>query len=232
MPETHERDFKGVWIPSVVYLDERLSPLDKIILVEIDSLDLSDKGCYASNKYIADFCQCSESKVTKSISKLIEYGYLYMQSFDGRKRELRSRLSHYAIEPSKKYEADEQKLRESNNRILKKNNKNTSRDSEPSINDMFETFWKAYPRKEKKQDAKKAFMKLKPSEDLFKAIMAGLENHKKSEQWTRDKGQYIPHPTTWLNGRRWEDELESANNNQQQPDNWDGETNPFANTGW
>jgi hypothetical protein len=229
MPETHERDFKGVWIPSVVYLDERLSPLDKIILAEIDSLDLSDKGCYASNKYIADFCQCSESKVTKSIAKLIEYGYLYVQSFDGRKRELRSRLSHYAIETGKKYEADKQNLRESNNRLLKKNIKNSSRKSEPSTDGMFDTFWKAYPRKVNKQAAEKAFNKLNPSENLFKAIMAGLENHKKSKQWTDP--QYIPHASTWLNGKRWEDELESAANPQQQPE-WDGESNPFANSGW
>lgn len=231
MTETHDRDFKGVWIPSVVYLDERLSPLDKIILVEIDSLDLTDKGCYASNKYIADFCQCSESKVTKSIAKLIEYGYLYVQSFDGRKRELRSSLSHYAIEPSKKYEADKQNLRESNNRLLNKNNKNTSCDSEPSTNDMFDTFWKAYPRKVNKQAAQKAFDKLKPSADLFKAIMAGLENHKKSNQWTRDNGQYIPHASTWLNGKRWEDELEGAANTQQR-DDWDGVSNPFEKPWW
>ena len=66
-----ERDFKGVWIPKEVWLDTRLSALDKIIFVEIDSLDSEEKGCFASNKYIAEFCQCSETKVSKSISLLI-----------------------------------------------------------------------------------------------------------------------------------------------------------------
>jgi hypothetical protein len=91
--ETMERDFKGVWIPKQVWLDERLNALEKIILVEIDSLDGDERGCYASNKYLAEFCQCSETKISKAISKLIELGYLYVQNFDGRQRELRSRLA-------------------------------------------------------------------------------------------------------------------------------------------
>ena len=109
-----DRDFKGVWIPKEVWLDTRLNALDKIILIEIDSLDSGERGCYASNKYIAEFCQCSESKVTKAISKLIELGYLYLQKFDGRQRELRSRLSNYDSQSSKFYEADYQKNRQSN----------------------------------------------------------------------------------------------------------------------
>ena len=53
-----DRDFKGIWIPKEIWLDERLNALDKIILAEINSLDGED-GCYASNQYLAEFCQCS-----------------------------------------------------------------------------------------------------------------------------------------------------------------------------
>lgn len=109
-----ERDFKGVWIPRTVWLDERLNALDKIILTEIDSLDIGERGCYASNKYIADFCQCSETKVSTAISKLIEYGYLYVQKFDGRQRELKSRLSNFERQNLKKCKADFEILKESN----------------------------------------------------------------------------------------------------------------------
>lgn len=85
------RDLKGVWIPKEVYLDKRLTALDKIILIEIDSLDNGDeKGCFASNEYLAEFCQCSISKVTKSISKLKELGYIRVIGTDGRKRFIRS----------------------------------------------------------------------------------------------------------------------------------------------
>lgn len=110
----NERDFKGVWIPKQVWLDSRLTALDKVILTEVDSLDQSERGCYASNKHIAEFCQCSETKVSKSISQLIKYGYLYVQNFDGRQRELKSRVSNFASQPCKKDKADEQKMQESN----------------------------------------------------------------------------------------------------------------------
>jgi hypothetical protein len=118
----NNRDFKGVWIPREVWLDSRLNALDKIILTEIDSLDMSDKGCYASNKYIADFCQCSETKVSTAISKLIEYGYLIVKSFDGRQRILKSRLSNFERQTCKNSKADLQNLKQSNTYNKTKNN--------------------------------------------------------------------------------------------------------------
>ena len=90
---TEERDFKGVWIPREIWLDDRLNALDKVILTEIDSLDSSEKGCWASNKYIAEFCQCSESKVSQTITKLTKLGYLRVVSFDGRQREIKSNIA-------------------------------------------------------------------------------------------------------------------------------------------
>ncbi len=50
-----ERDFKWIWIPKEVWLDTWLSVMDKLFLVEIDSLDRSE-GCFASNKYFSE-CQ-------------------------------------------------------------------------------------------------------------------------------------------------------------------------------
>ena len=110
----NERDFKGVWIPKVVWLDNRLNALDKVILTEIDSLDQGERGCYASNQHIADFCQCSITKVSTSISRLIDLGYLYVQKYDGRQRELKSRLSKFERQTFKNCKADSQKLKESN----------------------------------------------------------------------------------------------------------------------
>ena len=90
----NSRDFKGVWIPKEVWLDTDLNALDKIILVEIDSLDSEERGCFASNKYLAEFCQCSESKVSRSISKLTKFGYVSVKSFNGRCRVLKSLLKN------------------------------------------------------------------------------------------------------------------------------------------
>ena len=108
------RDFKGVWIPKEVWLDTRLNALDKVILIEIDSLDQGENGCYASNEHLAEFCQCSKTKVSTAIKKLIDCGYIYIQNFDGRKRELKSRLSNSERQDFKKCKADIQNLKESN----------------------------------------------------------------------------------------------------------------------
>ncbi len=71
----------------------------------------------------------------------------------------------------------------------------------------FESFWGAYPRKTAKPAALKAWGKLAPDAGLVALILAALDRHRASEQWRRDGGQFIPHPATWLNQRRWEDEL-------------------------
>lgn len=117
---SNERHFKGIWIPKELWLDERLNALDKIIFAEIDSLSNEERGCWASNKYLAEFCQCSETKISRAISKLIKLGYILVKSFDGRTRELQSRPPNFARQPCQKDKADTQK-RQANN---KENNKN------------------------------------------------------------------------------------------------------------
>lgn len=110
----NQRDFKGVWIPKEIWLDTRLNMLEKGILAEIDSLDNDEYGCFASNKYLAEFCQCGETKVSTAISKLIKFGYIYIKSFDGRQRILKSRLSNFERQTFKKCKADLQNLKDNN----------------------------------------------------------------------------------------------------------------------
>lgn len=73
--------------------------------------------------------------------------------------------------------------------------------------DLFDEFWSLYPKKTSKQEARKSFAKLKVTTDLFEKIKAALSAQKQSKQWQRENGQYIPYPATWLNQRRWEDEI-------------------------
>lgn len=69
----------------------------------------------------------------------------------------------------------------------------------------FQEFWKAYPRKVAKSAAEKSFHRLNCAASMDK-ILKAIAVHKKSLQWTKDGGQFIPYPTTWLNQGRWEDE--------------------------
>ena len=72
---------------------------------------------------------------------------------------------------------------------------------------QFEEFYKKYPKKVKKQEVKKWFKKNKPSSELFSSIMGRLEQFRGSMDWLKDNGRYIPYPSTWLNQKRWEDEI-------------------------
>lgn len=76
-----------------------------------------------------------------------------------------------------------------------------------SVNESsFDLFWKQYPRKVDKSNAEKAFKKIKLETGLLNVILDSLECWKKSQDWTKDGGRFIPYPATWLNGKRWEDE--------------------------
>ena len=71
--------------------------------------------------------------------------------------------------------------------------------------DLFNTIWKRYPRKENKQAAYKAFEKLKPDMELIDTIKKAIEKSRRWKRW--NDPQFIPHFSTWLNQRRWEDEI-------------------------
>ena len=210
----NERDFKGVWIPRTVWLDDRLNALDKVILTEIDSLDNGERGCYASNRHIADFCQCSETKVSTAISKLIKYGYIYVQKFDGRQRELKSRLSNFERQTINNCEADFENLKESNtknNTVIntKINNNSTEAD--------FETLWKMYPRKIGKPKALKAYQKAIKNGVTFETVKAGLEAYCRHIEANKTEAAYIKHGSTWFNGECWNDEYNTAPNKPAAP---------------
>lgn len=76
--------------------------------------------------------------------------------------------------------------------------------------DGFEAFWILYPRKVGKVPALKAWKKLKPDQELKAEILKAVALHRRSEDWTKDGGQFIPHPATWINQQRWQDELKVA----------------------
>ncbi len=69
--------------------------------------------------------------------------------------------------------------------------------------DGFDLFWSEYPNKQAKLAAKRAWLKIKPDERAD--VMQGIARWKRSESWLKDDGQFIPHPATFLNQRRFED---------------------------
>ena len=121
------RDFKGVWIPKEIWLNTDLSIIEKVLLVEIDSLDNSDRGCFASNEYLAKFVQLSEGRVANIISDLKKRKFLIQVFFDGRNRGLRISKSESRFNENVKAEYTKtgkqtSRKREHNNTVNKTTN--------------------------------------------------------------------------------------------------------------
>ncbi len=83
-----KREFKGVWIPKMVYLNRDVSWSAKIIWLEIDSFTSEGRDCFFSNEYLAEFLGCSITQVTRYLVELKEAGWIEQSGFDGRKRYL------------------------------------------------------------------------------------------------------------------------------------------------
>lgn len=73
----------------------------------------------------------------------------------------------------------------------------------------FAQFWEAYPRKVDKKRALKIWERLKPDEKTTSTILDAIAKQKRTKEQKKAMGEFVPewpHPTTWLNGERWEDE--------------------------
>lgn len=103
-------------------------------------------------------------------------------------------------EPRKPPESESESESESDNKH------DNARDAEQ----RFSRFWEVYPRHTARSAALKAWMRIKPDDALMAIMLDAVEKQKRSDQWTRDDGAYIPHPATWLNQQRWTDELPAA----------------------
>ncbi len=74
----------------------------------------------------------------------------------------------------------------------------------------FNQFWSIYPKKVNKKGCLKSFIKIKNLKTELPIILEAVERFKKSKGWQKDNGQFIPHPTTFINQERWKDEQEET----------------------
>ena len=71
----------------------------------------------------------------------------------------------------------------------------------------FAAFWQAWPKKEARPKALAAWCKIGPDPDTVQSILDAIPRHLAIKDWPREGWRYCPQPATWLNERRWEDEL-------------------------
>ena len=92
--EIPARELKSIPFPIGLYLEKGLTWTEKIIILEIYSLDRGE-GCYASNEYLAGFVNVSEGRLANVLTKLRQNDWVVCNKFDGRRRWI-------SIHPSKR----------------------------------------------------------------------------------------------------------------------------------
>jgi hypothetical protein len=101
----------------------------------------------------------------------------------------------------------EKVLKSDADQILTNNHKPITNNQE--YIDRFDIFWKQYPRKVAKPNALKAWLKIKPDDVVLKKMLDAI-NH---QQLPSKEIQFVPHPASWLNANRWEDEITAPTTN-------------------
>lgn len=168
--------------------------------------------------YLADWCGCSKRAIFQQLSTLTERGLLEKRTRDvggvtfcdyravePEPEKTPEKDNAPASPPMQNFHGGDEKSSPHN---IKINNTRVSKDTLVCANSGgFEAFWTAYPKKKSKGQALSAWKKLRPDSSLQVVILKAIEAQKRSPDWQKDKGQYIPYPATWLNAMAWEDEV-------------------------
>lgn len=219
-------------LPANVRYDKDLKTNEKIMYGEITALSNKNGYCNASNEYFAELYNVHKITVSNWISNLKNRGYIRIEMIYKKNtkqiQERRLILNDTPIsENANTYKQNNlYPINEIANTPISENTKDnitsiniTSINNPPiipqwkepelltDIDLMFKNFWEEYPKKKSKGEALKSFKKIKPSEELFQIIINQLNLFKKTKEWQKNDGQYIPYPATWLNQKRWEDEI-------------------------
>jgi len=186
-----------------------LKPAAKIVLYWLADHHNGETGdCFPSHKRLAEVCEMTDRSIRTHLEALKQAGLIEIVD---RKRPNGSQTSNaYKLlltdhDTGKNIPSPTENI--SDPPVLNfptHNLGNNNLGNEPSkINDHFEDFWAAYPRKVAKGNARKAFAAAMKKATI-EEISAGL--NKQLAALSKKERQYIPHASTWLNGERWNDE--------------------------
>ncbi len=161
---------------------------------------------FFARKNIASILNTTVRTVARIISQLKEYNLIDVVQ---QGRGLPAKIYVKKLKPN--INASRNDFIESNNEqedeIKEEKQVKEKSKTENKQQEYFSIFWASYPKKVGKGAAEKSWKKIKPTKDLLEKMLNAIETAKQSMQWNKDNGQYIPNPATWLNQKRWEDEI-------------------------
>ena len=158
------------------------------------------------------FALQTESETLKSVVENFELfsvkdGFFFSESLKRRMiaKDIKSEKARASAMARWNKDADEMRTHSGGN--AKEKRKEEKR-REDKYSDRFLEFWGKYPNKRGKSKAYSSWKKFKCDNGIFEDVMSSLDAHKKSEDWLKDNGRYIPHGSTWVSQKRWEDDIE------------------------
>ena len=190
-----------------VRYDKRLSDFARLLYSDITALCNKQGYCSATNDYFAQIFDKSRRTISATIASLAETGYIAIEIIRDGSNAVVTRKIWVQANAQKAAEQVSDPIEENFQDIKENNTSNNNNPHTPKGEDeLFDQFWQAYPKRVAKKPARRAWDKLHVDHDLLAKILAALAWQKRTDDWQRDGGRYIPNPATWLNGGRWEDE--------------------------
>ena len=180
------------------YLDEKPLPLEEEKLFRLFNARTEDEKTAIKN-VINDFWTKTEDGYVQRRSKAeID---LYKDRQEVATQSAKKRWGKGSMPTQCQPNANPLLTKELNNLITKQPNNLITNNI--YISKDFDVFWQAFPKKKKKEDARKAWEKIRPN---IEVVLKALEWQKKSPEWFKQGGQFIPYPATWIRSHSWEDQ--------------------------
>jgi hypothetical protein len=164
-----KRNFKGVWIPKFIWENTELTMMEKVFLVEIDSLD-NEKGCFASNNYFAGFFNVTPQRCSQIINSLIKKEYLQVR-YEYKGKEVTKRVLNIIYTYKEKFKSGIKKSLKG----YKENVKDNNTYNNTVINNIY-TRWNEYNiikhkiLTSKMENKIKSILKDYTDKDVYKSI--------------------------------------------------------------
>ena len=193
-----------------VRYDKTLKPLARLLFAEITALCNKEGYCWASNQYFADLYEVDKTTVSGWIGQLKTRGYLTVQlEYKEGSKQILNR--YMKINGEGIDEIINTPLQKDVDPIDQKTKVNTKTNTKTNItvNSIgdFDSFWRFYPRKAGKEAARKAWLKLRPEQHIMQMIADNVKERVDKGEWRKDNQSFILHASTYLNQKRWEDEV-------------------------
>jgi len=204
------------------------NPAAKVILIALSTYCNANGECFPSQLRLAEDTMLNVRTVIRSINWLENQNYIRVKRRPNRPNfyamtSMEEDMPYENIKkiPSRGDNLSPEVVSNITKLDIASNTKTSSHDklAHPNNTPMFQAFWHAYPRRIGKGAARTAFkraLSFASSDD----IIQGAIHYSKHCEEMGTENQYIPHPSTWLNGERWDDDLESEKKETKKTAGW------------